>query len=335
MTKLPVTDIATARRRMNDWGRGGIPFLFIVDFEMRQPLVLPLSEVDPDSIRYDLRGVANIYKGEKSLQEPIFECYPMDFTEYRLAFDKVQYHLHAGDTYLLNLTFPTPIVTNVATHVLFDAANTPYRLWVKDRFVVFSPECFVRIENGVIASFPMKGTISALLPGAESQLLNDPKEKAEHATIVDLIRNDLSMVSSEVRVNRFRFVDTIQTHNGPLLQTSSHISGILPSSYAAGIGDLLLQLLPAGSISGAPKQKTVEVIRAAEQQDRGYYTGVFGIFDGINLDSAVMIRFIEETPARLQFRSGGGITAYSRADAEYQELIQKVYLPIYSNCFAV
>jgi len=101
----------------------------------------------------------------------------------------------------------------------------------------------------------------------------------------------------------------------------------LPEDFHQHLGDLLFQLLPAGSISGAPKQKTVEVIQSAEQQDRGYYTGVCGIYDGQTVDSGVMIRFVEQTPSGLVFKSGGGITAQSRMEDEYQELLQKAYLP--------
>jgi para-aminobenzoate synthetase component 1 len=88
-------------------------------------------------------------------------------------------------------------------------------------------------------------------------------------------------------------------------------------------------LLPAGSISGAPKRKTVEIIRDAEGEPRGYFTGVFGIFDGINVDSGVMIRYIENTPNGFVYRSGGGITAQSDLVQEYQEAIDKVYAPVY------
>ncbi len=329
MTSLYHTDIFTARQRMNDWGKRRIPFLFVIDFEMDHPLVIPLSEIDPTHIQYDVNGVSNSPKTGEPPPHLVFECYPLTYSEYLRAFNLVQYHLHAGDTYLLNLTFPTPIITNISTQQIFNAARAPYRLWLKDRFVVFSPECFVRIENGIISSYPMKGTIAAHLPGAEAQLMENAKEKAEHATIVDLIRNDLSMVSSEVRVTQFRYIEEIQAHTGPLLQTSSHISGRLPHSYADSVGDMLFRLLPAGSISGAPKQKTVEIIRAAERQPRGYYTGVFGVFDGERLDSAVMIRYIEQTPHGLVFKSGGGITANSVAEDEYNELQQKIYLPLH------
>ena len=96
----------------------------------------------------------------------------------------------------------------------------------------------------------------------------------------------------------------------------------------AQIGAILASLLPAGSISGAPKEKTVQIIQQAENQPRGYYTGVFGIFDGESLQSAVAIRFIEQTDNGLVFRSGGGITVQSDVQEEYRELIQKVYVPL-------
>jgi para-aminobenzoate synthetase component 1 len=175
----------------------------------------------------------------------------------------------------------------------------------------------------------MKGTIDASLPNAEQVILSDEKELSEHVTIVDLIRNDLSAVAKNVNVNRFRYVEKIQTSQKNLLQISSEIAGDLPDDYASFIGSTLISLLPAGSISGAPKRKTIQIIREAEQEKRKFYTGVFGYFDGINLDSAVMIRFIEQEGEKFYYRSGGGITAQSEAEKEYQEAIDKIYAPVY------
>jgi para-aminobenzoate synthetase component 1 len=159
-------------------------------------------------------------------------------------------------------------------------------------------------------------------------LLADRKEIAEHVTIVDLIRNDLSQVASGVHVSRFRYVEEIQTASKTLLQVSSEVVGDLEDDYAARIGDILVRLLPPGSVSGAPKPRTLEIIRDVEQEQRGYYTGVFGIFDGERLDSGVMIRFIEKQGDRYFYRSGGGITTQSTAASEYQEVIDKVYVPL-------
>ena len=87
-------------------------------------------------------------------------------------------------------------------------------------------------------------------------------------------------------------------------------------------------MLPAGSICGAPKPKTLEIIDKAERYDRDFYTGIFGWFDGRNFDSAVMIRFAEPAPGGLTFKSGGGITSQSDLEKEYEELIHKVYVPL-------
>ena len=209
-------------------------------------------------------------------------------------------------------------------------------------FVCFSPETFVRIKGGRIYSYPMKGTLDASLPNAEKQLMEDRKEAAEHATIVDLIRNDLSRVAEDVRVDKYRYIDVLHTNKGDILQTSSEISGRLPEDYPHHLGEILEAQLPAGSITGAPKDKTMQIIQEAEGYDRGFYTGIMGIYDQGELNSAVMIRFIEEEvfPSKtenrmnyeairkLYFKAGGGITSKSDCRKEYEEVIQKIYLPI-------
>jgi para-aminobenzoate synthetase component 1 len=198
---------------------------------------------------------------------------------------------------------------------------------VKDGFVVFSPEIFVKIHGGHIYSYPMKGTIDASIPNASAVILNDEKESAEHATIVDLIRNDISMVADRVHVSKYRYLDEIETNDGTLLQVSSEIKGRLAEDWNRHVGDIMFSLLPAGSISGAPKKKTLEIISNSESYDRGFYTGVMGLFDGENLDSAVMIRFVENVGGGLVFKSGGGITSRSDMKMEYEEMKRKVYVP--------
>lgn len=318
------------RLAMNEWGAQNMPFLFALDYDLQQPLAWPLEFISPSWLRYSFRGVTNVpFAVADDLPSNFnFTAYPIDFQYYKQAFDIIRKHLLMGDTYLLNLTFPTPVQSNLSLEHIFQLAQAPYKMWLKDQFTFFSPESFVSIKDGVIASFPMKGTISAALPDAESLLLNNAKEKAEHATIVDLIRNDLSRVATAVRVVKYRYIESVVAHTGPLLQSSSHIQGRLPGDYCSRIGDILFSLLPAGSISGAPKPATLDIIRKAEGYRRGYYTGVCGIFNEGNLDSAVMIRFIEQTPGGLVFKSGGGITAFSNAEDEYKELLQKIYLPV-------
>ena len=316
--------------RMNDLAGKGRPFLFVTDYRQEHSYVEEISEVDSDFCRYSFNGVTNVEKECEVYDGTlIWEVAPPALEEYRIAFDVVKDNIWAGNSYLTNLTCKVPVETNLTLEAIFRYSDAKYKLWLKDTLVCFSPEIFVRIEEGKIKSFPMKGTIDASLPDARRLLMNDRKEAAEHATIVDLIRNDLSMVSEQVTVTRYRFCDCLETNKGPILQTSSEICGVLPEDYLSHIGDIVFRLLPAGSITGAPKPKTMEIIAEAENYERGFYTGVMGYFDGRNLDSAVMIRFIEQENGHLYFKAGGGITSKSALESEYNEVIQKIYVPIY------
>ncbi|HEY0772332.1 MAG TPA: aminodeoxychorismate synthase component I, partial [Sphingobacteriaceae bacterium] len=198
----------------------------------------------------------------------------------------------------------------------------------KDDFLVFSPETFVQISDGKIYSFPMKGTIDAAVPSAEAVILADEKELAEHVTIVDLIRNDISLIAKNVEVTRFRFIDRIVSDKKELLQVSSEIKGELFNEMTRSFGSILEKLLPAGSISGAPKKKTLEIIRQAEGAERGYYTGVSGVYDGQVFDSGVLIRYIEKREGKTFYRSGGGVTTASEWRKEFREIMDKIYVPV-------
>lgn len=313
---------------MNYYGRQDIPFFFIFDFKAEQSLVLPLDEAADAGIFFDINGRRNFVRATNLPEKVEFQKHPMSFGAYQKGFELVQAHLLRGDSFLTNLTYPTPIETNLSFRQILEHSDAKFKLLFKEQFVAFSPEPFIKIENGRIASFPMKGTIDATLPNARETLLNDKKERAEHNTIVDLIRNDLSQVASRVRVEKFRYLDKVESLYGQLLQMSSKIAGELPENYRLHIGDILEKLLPAGSISGAPKKKTVEIIEAAEGYERGFYTGIFGYYADGKLESGVLIRFIEQVGEELHYKSGGGITVFSEAEAEYQELINKVYVSI-------
>jgi para-aminobenzoate synthetase component I len=317
-----------AKDLMNQYGKRRIPFLFILDFESKKPFVERLDKISSSEIVFDIQGFTNSSVPLDKKKEFEFVKYPMPFESYNSAFLKVCEHIYHGNTYLLNLTFPTRITCSLDLNEIFYRSKAKFKLLVRDKFVVFSPEIFIRIEGQIISSYPMKGTIDASVPKAEERILSDEKEQAEHATIVDLIRNDLSMVAKNVTVQSYRYIDRITTHNNTLLQVSSRIAGQLPTDYNKRIGDILFRLLPAGSVTGAPKKKTVEIIKEVENYDRGYYTGVFGYFDGKRLESGVMIRFIENVDGVLYYKSGGGLTSMSNAASEYNEMIAKVYVPL-------
>jgi para-aminobenzoate synthetase component 1 len=312
---------------MNEMGRKGMPFMFMIDYRMRNARIFSPAELQDEGILIATPGFRN-FKDSKPLEGFRFEKNPISYQHYQEAFAKVMEAINRGDTFLLNLTFPTRLDTDLSLDWIIRACRAKYRLKFRDQFVVFSPEPFVITHGNTISSFPMKGTMDASIMDAEFKLMNDIKEISEHNTIVDLIRNDLSMVAKKVRVERFRYIDRIKTHERDLLQTSSKIAGELPGDWRSRVGDILLRLLPAGSISGAPKQKTMEIIESSEGYDRGWFTGVFGYFDGETLESAVMIRFIEQTNGQFLFKSGGGITHFSNSRQEYRELIEKVYLPV-------
>ena len=312
---------------MNKLGKDRFPFLFVIDYEMKMPVVMKLSDVS-ENILFKVNEIRNYNNVPERRSNLIFEKFPISYERYLSAFEKVMENIKNGNTYLLNLTIPTKIKTNYTLEEIFYFSKVKYKLYFENKFVVFSPETFVQVRDGKIFSCPMKGTIDASIENAEKRLLNDEKELAEHNTIVDLIRNDLSIVAKNVKVEKFRYVEEVKASQKTLLQTSSLISGELRDNYQENIGTIMFSLLPAGSISGAPKRKTVDIIKEAEDYSRNYFTGIFGIFDGTNLDSAVLIRFIENIDGELYFKSGGGITFMSNPESEYQEMIDKVYVPI-------
>ncbi|HEY3390974.1 MAG TPA: aminodeoxychorismate synthase component I [Prolixibacteraceae bacterium] len=315
--------------RMNQWGKARKPFIFILDFELEKPLVLPLDEAADNNIFFTFDNLNNVEFQDVKNSEFTFRKFPVSYAVFKKSFDQILTEIKLGNSFLTNLTFPTIIETDLSLHEIFIRSEAPYKLLFKDQFVVFSPEIFIKMSEGTIATYPMKGTIDASISDAETKILGDIKETAEHHTIVDLIRNDLSLVSTNVMVKRFRFTNRVKTHDKTLLQVSSEVTGQLPHDYLEHLGDIVAKLLPAGSICGAPKMKTLEIISKSEIYKRGYYSGIFGVFDGTDLRSAVMIRFIEKSDGKLIFKSGGGITFLSDPMDEYQELIDKVYVPIY------
>ena len=357
------------------------PFLFVINYQGDKAFIRLLSDINPEECLFDFEGRGNLSHAwketwkeetwkeetwkkkisEEEISETIWQIEPPLYEDYERSFNIVKSNIMAGNSYLTNLTCRVPVSCNLSLEDIFHRAKGKYKLLLRRKrnltpFVCFSPETFVRIKGGRIYSYPMKGTLDASLPNAEKQLMEDRKEAAEHATIVDLIRNDLSRVAEDVRVDKYRYIDVLHTNKGNILQTSSEISGRLPEDYPHHLGEILDAQLPAGSITGAPKDKTMQIIQEAEGYDRGFYTGIMGIYDQGELNSAVMIRFIEEETSpvdfeadgeknfkakegkasegkepkasrKLYFKAGGGITSKSDCRKEYEEVIQKIYLP--------
>lgn len=311
---------------MDRLGEMRTPFLFFVNFEASQAYVAPLPLTDK-KVLFDIDGTSNFIA--KPSQQIQISSKKIPLANFHRAFEAVQKEINIGNSFLTNLTFSTPLISANSLLEIFHGSKATFKIYYPNLFVCFSPERFVSIsEDGQISSFPMKGTIDAAVPDAEKVLLNDPKEIAEHVTIVDLIRNDLSRVADQVHVPRFRYIDEIRSKNHALLQVSSEVKGQLPGDWKNNLGHIVFELLPAGSISGAPKPKTVDIIKTYETHDRNFYTGICGLFNGEKLTSGVMIRYIEQTPNGLVYKSGAGITAQSTAAHEYQEIFDKIYVPV-------
>ena len=322
--------------RINLLAREGDPFLFVINYRGDDAYIRKLADIDPRECLYDFEGTGNVEETTaRALPSSVtWEVDAPRYDDYSRSLNIVKSNILAGNSYLANLTCKVAVRCNLSLHDIFLRAKGKYKLLLRGekgrgrRFVCFSPESFLKIHDGRIYSYPMKGTLDASIPNAVDILMGDRKEAAEHATIVDLIRNDLSRVATQVRVDRYRYIDVLHTNKGDILQTSSEISGQLPDDYREHLGDIIAAQLPAGSITGAPKRKTVEIIQEAEGYNRGFYTGVTGIYSEGNLDSAVMIRFVEQdAEGNLFFKAGGGITSKSDCRKEYEEVIRKIYLP--------
>ncbi|MCG2793877.1 MAG: aminodeoxychorismate synthase component I [Weeksellaceae bacterium] len=315
--------------RMDVLSEQGEAFFFLVDFLMKNVKIFPQNDIENGSLLIDFPNVTNVSKDQTTIPNFDWKSYPEKLEDYQRGFDIVQENIRKGNSYLANYTRKTEIQAGLSLADIFSFSKAKYKILLPNEFVCFSPETFVQIIDHKIVTHPMKGTIDANIQDAEKLLKNDPKEKAEHYTVVDLLRNDLSIVANNVRVKHFQRIELIKSRQKNLLAMSSEIEGDVKQEFKNKVGSILQKLLPAGSILGAPKSKTLNVVLDAECYDRGFYTGVGGYFDGRNLDSCVMIRFIEKENGKLFFKSGGGITHQSILRREYEEMKNKIYVPIY------
>ncbi|GAB4475321.1 MAG: hypothetical protein Kow0088_12080 [Anaerolineales bacterium] len=188
-----------------------------------------------------------------------------------------------------------------------------------------SPEMHVRLERGIASLRPIAGT----RPRAENpeddlrlekELLADPKERAEHIMLVDLARNDLGRVChfGSVRVSQQMVVERY-SH---VMHIVSQVDGELRPQFDAF--DLLQATFPAGTVSGAPKVRAMQVINELERQPRGIYAGVVGYFSySGELDSCIAIRTIVMRGEQIEVQAGAGIVADSDPQREYQECLNK------------
>lgn len=270
---------------------------------------------------------------------------------YAAGFARVQDALHAGDSYEVNLTLrreavaddgpvdvharlraaaPAPyggfLAHDVAEHGL--AGDDPHR--ARAWLLAGSPERYARIDpvpEGLrLTAKPMKGTAPRGASAAEDTALaeglaRDPKNRAENLMIVDLLRNDVGSVSrvGTVEVPELMVVETYAAVH----QLVSTVTGLLRPEV--GVVEALRALFPAGSMTGAPKRRTMQVIAEAETSARGPYAGAWGWLDGTGADLGVVIRSLVSADGTVwRAGTGGGITVRSDVAGEWAEAAWKV-----------
>jgi para-aminobenzoate synthetase component 1 len=261
-----------------------------------------------------------------------------NFTDnsYLAAISKIKKQIAAGDFYQTNLTRKffgefSKKLSQKDNFTLFtnltklSPANYSSFLKLEENYIISSsPELFLKIENGKILSRPIKGTAPRSRDLKQdrknkSELKNSAKERAENLMIVDLVRNDLSRIcrAGSVRVKKLFSISSYKN----IFHMSSEIHGKLAKNCNAI--DALKACFPAGSMTGAPKIKAIEVAAELEKLDRGVYSGAVGCFSREEINSSVVIRTLVLRGQKFEFQVGGAITFDSDEKAELAEIFSK------------
>ncbi|MBI5006379.1 MAG: aminodeoxychorismate synthase component I [Nitrosomonadales bacterium] len=251
---------------------------------------------------------------------------------YRSAFETVQKYLHEGDCYQVNLAQRYSAAATgdaypayLALRSISPAPYSAFLDWPQAQVLCASPERFLCVQQGEVQTRPIKGTRRRSADAAEDarlaeDLRHHPKDRAENLMIVDLLRNDLgkSCEPGSVRTTRLFEVESYANVH----HLVSTIEGRLRSGKSAL--DLLRDCFPGGSITGAPKQRAMEIIEQLEPHRRGVYCGVIGYIghDG-DMDTNIVIRTLVYSGGEIRCWAGGGIVADSTCAAEYQEIRDK------------
>jgi para-aminobenzoate synthetase/4-amino-4-deoxychorismate lyase len=254
--------------------------------------------------------------------------------EYAAAVERVREYIAAGETYQVNLTMRRTFAFNGDPYRFYrDLCNSQstafcaYLELERYRILSASPELFFRLDHGTLTTRPMKGTAGrgrwhADDEEAKRKLREDPKERAENLMIVDLLRSDMGMVSTtgSVAVRSMFDIEPLETVH----QMTSTITSTL--KHGTGIVELFQALFPCGSVTGAPKKRTMEIIAEMENTPRGIYTGCIGfISPGPEAVFSVAIRtiVIDTETGSAEMGLGSGITFDSRAGDEFEECLAK------------
>ncbi|MBN2590311.1 MAG: anthranilate synthase component I family protein [Sedimentisphaerales bacterium] len=249
---------------------------------------------------------------------------------YMYTFEKIIKYIFDGDVYQINFSRRFEYEFNADAIELFNWQNqhnpSPYSAYIDSsdlKIVSASPEMFITIDNGIISTKPIKGTRPRIENSDidyASQLLHNEKEQAELNMIIDLERNDVAKicVPGTRKVTQSRTIETYPT----VYHAVATVSGQLRENIS--FCDILKAMFPGGSITGAPKIRSMEIIDETEPTARGVYTGSIG-FIGLNGNTSfnIAIRTIIIKNNKAYFQSGGGIVADSQPESEWEETIIK------------
>lgn len=332
LERLPV--IADDAEGIAEMAIGIYTWAVVVDHH-RQKSVLVGHGLD-EQVRYDLiRQFSRL--PDLQAQDLFFNVVGditsnMDRGRYTQAFNRIKHYLKEGDCYQVNLTqrFAASCDGNpwVAYQLLRQLNPAPFSCYLnlpEAQILSSSPERFLKLENGVVETKPIKGTRPRKADYLEDQqqislLENSKKDRAENLMIVDLLRNDLGKTckTGSVKVPKLFAVESYATVHHLVSTVSAELS---PERHAL---DLLRSCFPGGSITGAPKIRAMEIIEELEPHRRGVYCGAIGYigFDG-NMDTNIAIRTLVHSKATIRFWVGGGIVNDSVVDDEYQECFDK------------
>ena len=283
-----------------------------------------------------LPGLASTQSQQESPREAhvYLASIALDLTpeEYCARIREVQQYIATGDTYQVNFTSRVSFLTQRPVLETFAALSdqqpvsfSAFLNLGETQLLSLSPELFFRVEAGKITTRPMKGTMPRGLDAGEDaqaaeRLRKDEKNRAEHVMIVDLLRNDLGRICAmgTVAVEELFTVERYET----LLQMTSTISGMLQPGLS--YYEVFRALFPSGSITGAPKVRTMQIIRGLETQPRGAYTGAIGYISPDRSSAFnVAIRTLVKRGDQAWLGVGGGIVADSDPMAEYRECLLK------------
>lgn len=310
---------------------------------LRQKIILivnmPLDDVEVcyNKAVMELRQLANLLRHGEKKNEPggklLGEVTPLfDKEKFCRMVEKAKHHIREGDIFQIVLSnrLSAPFEGSLLNtyRVLRTINPSPYMFYFSGTDVEVagaSPETLVKLENGVLHTFPLAGTrprgkTEEEDKALEAELLADKKELAEHNMLVDLGRNDLGKISKfgTVKVEKLHSIERF-SH---VMHIGSTVRGEISENHDAL--DAIEAVLPAGTLSGAPKIRACQLIEELENNKRGIYGGAIGYIDFTgNMDTCIAIRIAYKKNGKVFVRSGAGIVADSVPETEFEECLNK------------